>query len=178
MIIQFNNTGYALIIILMIITMVIYGGAKKYSNSQIEYNLSNHKFVNSIELLETKLNKYNVLDRPYVKVSNKINLSECFIPNIQNIFYININPKKHFDIKQITKLNEPSLMVLYLCNIQINNYHAVFIDSDDMSVPERYGYYYQLTNKISILDIYPIFNNSDKKQNICVFIIKKSFWYL
>lgn len=159
--------------------MVIYGGAKKYSNSQVEYNTLNHKFVNSIELLESKLQKYNNLNVPYVNLTDKINLSSCFIPNIQNIFYININPKKYFNVKKIITIEEPSLMILYLGNT--THLPSLLIDKDnhcDNSICNDYGYYYQLTHKISILDIYPIYNYSDKSINLCIFIIKKSFWYL
>jgi hypothetical protein len=42
----------------------------------------------------------------------------------------------------------------------------------------NYGYFYDITKKISVLDIYPIYNNSDVLINLTLIIMKKSFWHI
>jgi hypothetical protein len=64
-------------------------------------------------------------------------------------------------------------------NSSLNNLFLL-LDSNKECIDNKcktYGYYYKISKKISILDIYPIYNNSNQTINLTIFIIKKSFWH-
>ena len=51
-------------------------------------------------------------------------------------------------------------------------------ECDNQKICGNYGYFYDLTKKISILNIHPIFNNSNKNINLTIYIIKKPYWHI
>lgn len=176
----------------MVLTIVIFGGYNKHNIFQIEYNPYNYQYLNSLTHFEKELQKYNHSNFDFMQITNKINLSECLIPNIVDIFFINIQPKTFFNIKKHVKDYSHNLMVLFNHNmiIESNDYFSntnydvynlmLLLDSKkecNNHICENYGYFYNVNKKISILNIYPIYNDSDNVINITVIIIKKSFWY-
>lgn len=189
-----NDNSYILVVAIMILAIIIYGGSKKHNNFKIEYNSKNYQYLNSLTIFEKQLQKYNSSDFDYLQITNKINLSECLIPNIIDIFFINIKPYTYFNTNLHVENHVSKLMILYDHNI--NNYSNNFnniTNSTDFNknlmllinckkecvndICNNYGYYYDITKKISILDIYPIYNNSNSVINITVIIVKKSFWH-
>ena len=190
-----NNNSYILVIIIMILAIIIYGGSKTHSISQIEYSSKNYQYLNSLNIFEKQLQKYNSSNFEFLQITNKVDLSECLIPNIIDIFFININPHSHFNINKHVQNNISNLMILYNHNITvdnnmdnfknishlINNKLMLLIDYNKNechdNVCNKYAYYYDITKKISIYNIYPIYNNSNSIINITIIIIKKSFWH-
>lgn len=190
-----DDNSYTLVIIIMILAILIYGGSKTYNNFQIEYSPKNFQYLNSLTIFEKQLQKYNSSNFEYLQITNNVDLSECLIPNIIDIFFININPHTYFDTTKHVQNNISSLMILYNHNIVIDNNIDNFkdisniIDNNNImllidkkkeclnNICKNYAYYYDVTKKISILNIYPIYNNSTSTINITLIIIKKSFWH-
>ncbi len=189
-----DDNSYTLVIIIMILAILIYGGSKTYNNFDVEYSPKNFQYLNYVTVFEKQLQKYNSSNFEYLKITNEVDLSECPIPNIIDIFFININPHTYFDTRKHVQNNISSLMILYNHNIVIDNNTDNFKDISTITdnnimllidkkkectntVCNNYAYYYDITKKISILNINPIYNNSNSIVNITLFIIKKSFWH-
>ena len=189
-----DDNSYTLVIIIMILAIVIYGGSKTYNNFEIEYSPKNFQYLNSLTVFEKQLQKYNSSNFEYLQITNHVDLSECLIPNIIDIFFININPHAYFDTRKHVQNHISSLIILYNHNIAIDNNTDNFKDISTITnnnimllidiknectnaVCNNFAYYYDITKKISILNIYPIYNNSDSIINITLFIIKKSFFH-
>lgn len=180
----------------MIFAILIYGGSKKHNNLQIEYNSKNYQYLNSLTVFEKQLQKYNSSDFEYLQITNKIDLSSCLIPNIVDIFFINIKPNSYFNTNKHVIDNISKLMILYNHNINtgmdnLKNTNdtngtesgknlMLLIDKKKEcihNICNNYGYYYNIDKKISIFDIFPIYNNSNFIINLTVIFIKKSFWH-
>jgi hypothetical protein len=178
----------------MILAIVIYGGSKKHNNLRIEYNPKNYQYLDSLTIFEKQLQKYNSSNFDYLQITNQVDLSECLIPNIIDIFFVNIKPQTYFNTGNHVEIPISKLMVVYnhSINVDADNFKNIttisdlnknltlLIDKKKDCVNEvcnNYGYYYDITKKISILDIYPIYNNSDSIINVTVIIVKKSFFH-
>jgi len=178
-----NDYSYFLLIIILCLTIVIYGRPKKHDNLKIEYEETNYKYLKILTIFEKQLQKYNSTNFDFIKITDKINLSECFIPNIVDIFFINIKPHSHFYINNHVSNDIAKLMILYDHNSNLDDYDKnlmLLINYKKECIDEKcsyYGYYYDINKKISILDIYPIYNNSNSVVNLTIFIIKKSYWH-
>lgn len=187
-----DETSYLIVFIIMVLSIVIFGRAKKNRDYIIEYNPQNYQYLNSLTIFEKELQKYNSNNFDILQITNQVDLSSCLIPNIIDIYFVNIKPKKFFDVRKHIKDFKSNIMVLYNHNIFLENKdnftnldltkNNLFLLLDKNmecknNICSNYGYYYQITKKISILDIYPIFNNSENTINITIFIIKKSFWH-
>jgi len=187
-----DNNSYLLFIIIMIFSMVIFGRAKKNRDFIIEYNSQNYQYLNSLTIFEKQLQKYNSNNFDIIKITNHVDLSSCLIPNIIDIYFVNIKPFSYFNIKNYCDNNKSNIMVIYNHNIfsenkdnfsninsSLNNLFLLLDSNKECSnnICKKYGYYYKISKKISILDIYPIYNNSNQTINLTIFIIKKSFWH-
>ena len=187
-----NDNSYYLVIIIMILLIVIFGGYKKNIKYQIEYDQKNFRYLNALTFFEKQLQKYNNNNFDFMKITNEVDLTHCLIPNIVDIFFVNIKPQSFFDIKKHIKNIDENIMVIYNHNLvyeikdNFNNVHfnndnlMLLVDSNDEclnNICNKYGYFYQINKKISILNIYPIFNDSNDLINLTIFIIKKSFWF-
>jgi hypothetical protein len=189
-----DDNSYTLVIIIMILAILIYGRSKTHNNFEVEYNPKNFQYLNSLTIFEKQLQKYNSSNFEYLQITNQVDLSECLIPNIIDIFFININPYTYFDTRKHVQNNISSLMILYNHNIVIDNNIDNFKDVSTITnnnimllidkknecsngICNNYAYYYDITKKISILNIYPIYNNSNSIANITLIIIKKAFWH-
>jgi hypothetical protein len=175
--------------------ILIYGGSKKENSIVIEYNASNYQYLNLLSVFEKQLQKYNSSNNDFMRITQEVNLSDFLIPNIVDIYFINIKPHSYFNIYNHIKYQDKNknLMILYNHNISGDNFTNI-TDVPDPNIDlmllidrkrecngtlcENYNYYYDITKKISILDIFPIYNNSKLIVNITLIIIKKSFWHL
>ncbi|AYV80016.1 MAG: hypothetical protein Gaeavirus5_13 [Gaeavirus sp.] len=178
-----------LLIIIIILLIVIYGGPRKHVHS-IEYNPKNYKFLNNLSVFESQLQKYNIPeDVEFQNITKNINLTNCLIPNIIDIFYVNIGSHKFFDIRKHIDNTGLNIMILYSHTTKNNNFAVIDNITNDklMLLIDKqhecndacglYGYFYNVTRKISILDIYPIYNDSDKTVNLTLLILKKPYWF-
>jgi hypothetical protein len=187
-----NDNSYLLVVIIMILAIVIFGGYKKNNSFQIEYNPQYFQYLNSLTYFEKELQKYNYGDFDFMQITNQIDLSKCLIPNVIDIFFVNIKPYSYFNIREYVNNYSSNIMVVYNHNIVTyikDNFSNVNLSSENLmllldsknecnnNICKKYGYYYPINKKISILDIYPIYNESNYTINITIVIIKKSFWY-
>lgn len=187
-----DNNSYLLFIIIMILSMVIFGRATKNRDFIIEYNPQNYQYLNSLTIFEKELQKYNSNNFDIIKITNDVDLSSCLIPNIIDIFFVNIKPFSYFNIKKYCDNHKSNIMVIYNHNIfsenkdnfsninsSLNNLFLLLDSNKECAnnICKNYGYYYKISKKISILDIYPIYNNSNQTINLTIFIVKKSFWH-
>jgi hypothetical protein len=147
-------------IILLTVIMIFYGGQNKID--RIEYDKNYYKNINSLILYEKKicktfekLNDTNILD-----ITNKFDIQ--VIPNIIKAFCIKINPKSKFDLSQ----NMEGRFIMIVFN---NTNSKLYLELN-------HKYLYKLTQKISIVDSYDIYNNSVNKAIITIIFIKKPFW--
>lgn len=187
-----NDNSYILVIVIMVLAMVIFGGYKKHNNFQIEYNPQYFQYLNSLTFFEKELQKYNHGNFDFMQITNQIDMSECLIPNIVDIFFVNIKPKSFFNIREHVKNYTSNIMVVYnhnvvtenndnFSNVKLQNHNiTLLLDAKkecNNNICTKYGYFYSVNKKISILNIYPIFNDSNYVINITIVIIKKSFWH-
>ena len=187
-----NNNSYLLVIIIMTLAIVFFGGYKKHNNFQIEYYPQNHQYLNSLTYFEKDLQKFNSANFDIMQITNEVDLSECLIPNIIDIFFVNIKQHSYFDIIKHFKTKISNFIVIYNHNIiteiqdnftninSANENLMLLLDSVkecNYNICKNFGYYYPINKKISTLDIYPIYNDSNYVINITIIIIKKSFWH-
>jgi hypothetical protein len=168
-----NDNSYIIVITIMILAIVIFGGYKKHDNFQIEYDTNNYQFLKSLTIFEKNLQKYNSSNEEILKITDKINLTECLIPNIVDIYFINIKPFSYFNINKHIKEIDNKLMILYDHNKDNIPNNVMLL----LNHTTKFGYFYEITKQISILTIKPIYNNSNNVINITILIIKKSFWF-
>lgn len=188
-----NDNSYLLVIIIMLFAIIFFGGYKKPNNYQIEYYPQNHQYLNSLTFFEKQLQQYNYGNFDFMQITNEIDLTKCFIPNIVDIFFVNIKPYSYFNIRKYVKNYISNIMVLYNHNFVTetkDNFSNLTLSSDNLMLLldykkncnyincNDYGYFYPINKKISILDIYPIYNDSEFLINITIVIIKKSFWHI
>lgn len=169
---KFNDETYIIILTILIMMIIIYGNSIKINNSLIEYNLNNYSYHKSLNIFEKYLQKYNNKDNEFIDITHKINLTHCLIPNIENIYFINIKPFSAFNIPSLINHKESKIMIIFNHNF-VDNDLTLILNKD---TNDEYNLY-DVNKKTSILNIYPIYNNSDKKINLSIFILKKSHWH-
>lgn len=177
-----NNYSHLIVLIIMILLILLFGTYKKYGENIIEYDQNNFKYIESLRLFEKQFEKFNSFTDDYIKITDKINLSNCLIPNMVDIFFVNIKPKTLFFVSNLISISKSKIMVIFDHSYQdgIYNNLSLLINNNYECVDDicgNYGYHYPITKKISIYSIYPIFNNSDKTINFTLMIMKKSYWY-
>jgi len=173
--------------------IVIFGGPKKHDNLQIEYQPNNFGYLNNLTYFENQIHQNNISsDIEFTNITEKINLSNCLVPNIVDIFIVNIKPYQIFNVGNHVKNDLASIMIIYdhnmssqqynfsnIPNLAINNL-KLLINKKKECVNYNcnlVGYYYDISKKVSILDIFPIYNDSEHIVNITIFIIKKPYWF-
>ncbi len=119
-----DNNTYLLVIITMVLLIIIFGGYNKNTNLQIEYNLYNYQYLNSLIYFEKELQKYNHGNFELLQITNKLDLSECLIPNVIDIFFVNIKPKTYFNIINYVSEHMTKLMVIFNHNLQNINLNS------------------------------------------------------
>lgn len=189
-----DDFTYLILIIILLIFMIFYGG-HNYQN-EIEYSSNYFTNLNSIitfenkikSLFETKQNDFT-LENNYININKYLNTKNILIPNFVNCFLIKIYPYKIFNILNIISSNDIKMHIMILFNHKKTNNLELIIDINKCDIYENNiintnsninkicGYFYDLEKKISIVDIYDIYNNSNKPIEISCFIIKKPFWH-
>ena len=156
---------YFLIILILVLLMIFYGGHNKLK--RIEYNTNFFCNIHKIIQFEKKIqiNIKNNLNIPFEDLTNKINIH--VIPNLLHIYYVDIKPYSSFTINNINL--ERNIMIIF--NHSNDKIYLILqkINND--------SYLYKIDKKISVLSIYPIYNNNNKIIPITIFILKKPYWY-
>ena len=106
-----NDNSYLLVIIIMLFAIIFFGGYKKPNNYQIEYYPQNHQYLNSLTFFEKQLQQYNYGNFDFMQITNEIDLTKCFIPNIVDIFFVNIKPYSYFNIRKYRIFNKCIIII-------------------------------------------------------------------
>ena len=181
---DYEKIEYVIILSTMIILIILFGGSSPYSKNQIEYQTKNYEYINTLTNFEKKLIKdhnsqnFNVLDSgTEYKCLNKKKFYKSLIPNMIDIFFVKLQSKQYFNVnkyrneKKNNFSNVQHVMVLYNIYDVSNNLELL------INIKNGKGYFYGITKKISIFDVYPIFNNSDKTCEFTIIILKKAYWF-
>jgi hypothetical protein len=146
--------------------MLFYGG--KNNINKIEYKTDYFRNLSNIILFENNIKKTikNDLNIDFEDITDKINIH--IIPNLQYVYYIDINSKHFYNINKID--TEYNIMIIFKHNEKDKIQLIVKKDKTHM-------YLYDLSKKISITSINPIYNDSNTVSSITVFIMKKPYWY-
>jgi hypothetical protein len=125
--------------------------------------------------------KYNIQIEPFgsiEEITSKMDDCEKFIPNIVSVYNIMLNPNTLFPTEKY--INSKEIMLIKINNVEPNKI-ALLINANyecNINYCGNYGYFYNLEKKKSIVNIYPIFNNSKNPANLTIYSIKKPFWYV
>jgi len=171
-----NEFTYILIILFLTIFILLYGGHN--NQDLVEYDSNYFKNLNRIVLFEKKLQIYNsnvnFNNKDFVNIKDYIKTSMCLIPNLVDLFFINIKSHGFFIINKIfdKKEHKKEHMMIIFNHNKVNDLELL-VGLDNNSN----GYFYDLKKDISIVGLYDIYNNSQDSINITIFIIKKPFWY-
>lgn len=153
-----------IIIFIIIVLIIFYGGIN--SHKRIEYNINNFNNIKQYILLKTQLRK-NVIDDENIDIENVLShVKYGIIQNLVGAYFVNLKSHSQYLFKEFN----PKTHLQLIFNEEENLDLLVF-----NSFSKKY--YYKLENKISITNIYPLCNNTDKNINLTVFIIKKPFWF-
>ncbi len=164
-------------IILVILTIIIlfYGG--KNNVNMIEYNSNYFDNYKNIIIFEKVLKSYipkfdNIAtnNSDYFTVDEIKDTLNIVIPNYLNNYFIKIKSYSYFNITKIIDNTNNLLMIIFNLN-DVNNLDLLLDKEDNI------GYFYNLTNKISITNIYDLYNNNNTDIYITIFTIKKPYWY-
>ncbi len=172
-----DNIAYLILIIILTIFIVFYGGHN--NQNRIEYNTFQWNNLDLLNFLSinhlTDTNKYFQMQNQtqnYYKISDKMILTDNFLPNFVDCYLIKIESKKIFNIDKIISLKEHSNNLMIL----INNYNNIKLELL-VEYKNNLGYFYILDKKISIVSIYDILNNSNETCFIYCIIVKKPYWF-
>lgn len=165
-----DNNIYILIIILLTILIIFYGG--HYNFELIEYDTNYFSSLNVIKIYESKLQSLNIKFDDYIDVTNQIKLTDIIIPNLIKIFLLKIKPFSFFNInKLIDNLNKKSIIMIIFNHNSHNNIELLIKNKNNI------GYFYSLDKQISLTGFFNIYNNSEELINLTIFLIKKPFWF-
>ncbi len=175
---------YIILLIILFVIMIIYGGLNKIKN--IEYDYSKIENIKNILWLEHNMKNIKEYYSNYNDITNNFKKTVKTIPNLQKILIVKIHPKnvfnllnnniKNFNNDDVINFNE-YMMIIFNHN-QVNdlelilntNYECIQHSCNNMS------YNYDLTKKITLADLYPIYNNSNNIIEISLFIVKRPFF--
>lgn len=186
-----NDNVYIIIIIILTVFILLFGGHNNQTNI-IEYESKYFENLNSIIMLEKKLNKNveNIIfdSNNFVNINKYLISPQIIIPNFVNCFYILIKPYELFNIFKIINKNDIYTSMMILFNHKKYNNLELLIDNSSnnlykqnfTNIPDilEHGYFYDLEKIISITGIYHIYNNSNENIIITCFILKKPFWFI
>jgi hypothetical protein len=186
---MFDDNFYIFVVVIAVLLMVIYGRPNKTSDYIVEYDNEQFKYLEKIYFIDKQIENNNKIPTKIINndingsiedITSRINNCERFIPNIVSIYNITLNPKSFININKYTGTNKIMLIKVhnqiipydYIKLLVNNNYEC------DNNICGNYAYLYPLNKSKSIVNIYPIFNDSDKIVNLTIYIVKKPFWYL
>lgn len=176
-----DDVSYIILVLGLTIFIVFFGGHN--NQHKIEYenfqwnNMDLLNFLNINHLINDveNLKKYNFFNDEYYKISDKIILTENFLPNFVDCYLIKIKPYDFFNISKIISNKDLANNLMILIG-QENKHNSTNLELL-INTKNNYGYFYKLEKKISILSIYDIFNNSNQINLIYCIIVKKPYWF-
>jgi hypothetical protein len=170
--------------------MILFYGGKKYVKT-IEYNLPYFENYKNIILFEKKLQKYNLdfknnndknndkNNNNYITINEIEDELNIILPNYINNYFIKINPHSYFNTLEVIDINNINNLLMIIFNHNnVPNLEVIInreINQNKNSIITCY--FYNLKNKISITNIYDIYNNNDFIIYIAIFIMKKPYFY-
>jgi hypothetical protein len=157
---------YYLIIIIITILMIFYGGVNKIS--QIEYDYTYFEYIKNIRLFKNYLLNSN--DKKNIDLLPIIKNFSLLINNLCGIYYVNIEPFSYYVNDNM--YDNSLLMIVYTVNDDYKKLQIVINKLDD----KRF-LYYDVSNDLFLTNPYVIYNNSNKDTKLIVSFIKKPFWY-
>lgn len=167
-----DNFYYIIIITILFYIILLYGGIN-YTR-KIEYDSNYFNNLKKIIIYKKKIEKYdldiNYNSDNFIEISKFEEISDVLVPNIINIFFIKVHPNEFFNIKKIYNSDSNALMIIF--NYNDHGDIKLLIDIIDSE-----GYFYKISNRITITNIYSIMNFSNDTAKLCIFFIKKPFWY-
>jgi hypothetical protein len=171
---------YLLILIILTILIIFYGGINKIL--YIEYEHKYFKCIENIRHLNKYLHKQNSLINIDLKsIFLKIDI---IINNLFSVYYINIKPTSYCILKEM--FDKSLLMVVYTINNDYNKLQII-IDMDVYNYKESTRnnmdeqltvFVHDITKDIFITNPYIIYNNYNENTKFILLFIKKPFWYI
>lgn len=157
---------YYLLIIILTVLMLFYGGINKIS--QIEYDYTYFKSIHNIRLFKNYLLKNNSKENiDLLYISKNISI---IISNLEHLEYVNIEPFQYYiDNKMYDK---SLLMIIYTVNNDFNKLQVVIDKLDNKQFLN-----YNVSNDLFITNPYVIYNNSNENTKFIVAFVKKPYWY-
>lgn len=157
---------YYLIIIMMTILMIFYGGVNKIL--QIEYDYTYFEYIKNIRLFKNYLlgnnSKENIDLKPITTHFSFL------INNLCSMYYVNIEPFSYY--VNDSMYDNSLLMILYTVNNDYKKLQIIINKLDDKKFLN-----YNVSNDLFLTNPYVIYNNSNENTKLIVSFIKKPFWY-
>jgi hypothetical protein len=157
---------YYLLIIILTILMLFYGGVNKIS--QIEYDYTYFKSIHNIRLFKNYLLKNN--SKENIDLLSKTKNISIIINNLEHLEYVNIEPFQYYINNKM--YDKSLLMIIYTVNNDFNKLQVVIDKLDNKQFLN-----YNVSNDIFITNPYVIYNNSNENTKFIVAFIKKPYWY-
>jgi hypothetical protein len=157
---------YYLIIIMITILMLFYGGVNKIL--QIEYKHTYFNYVKNIRLFKKFLLNHNSK-----QTIDLLSISKNFtvlINNLHSMNYFNIEPFSYHIIDDM--YDKSLLMIIYTVNDE-NKKLQVIIEH----VGNETFLNYNVSTDLFLTNPYIIYNNSNENTKFILTFIKKPFWY-
>lgn len=157
---------YYLIIIMLTILMMFYGGVNK--SLKIEYEHKYFEHINNIKVFE----KYLLTNNSKENI-DLLSISNSYLILINNLFsinYINIKPLSYFINDNM--YDKSLLMIIYTVN---DDYKKLQVIVD--KVDKNRFINYNVTSDLFLTNPYVIYNKSNQNTKLILAFIKKPFWY-
>lgn len=157
---------YYLIIIMMTILMIFYGGVNKIS--QIEYDSTYFEYIKNIRLFKNYLLNSN--SKKNINLRSIAKNFSFLINNLCSMYYVNIEQFSYY--VNDSMYDNSLLMVIYTVNNDYKKLQIVINKIDDKKFLN-----YNVSNDLFLTNPYVIYNNSNENIKLIVAFIKKPFWY-
>jgi hypothetical protein len=157
---------YYLLIIILTILMLFYGGVNKIS--QFEYDYTYFKSIQNIRLFKNYLLKNN--SKENIDLLSKTKNISIIINNLEYLEYVNIEPFQYYINNKM--YDKSLLMIIYTVNNDFNKLQVVI---DKLNNKQFLNY--NISNDLFITNPYVIYNNSNENTKFIVAFAKKPYWY-
>ncbi len=157
---------YYLLIIILTILMLFYGGVNKIS--QIEYDYTYFKCIQNMRLFKNYLLKNN--SKENIDLLYKTKNISILINNLEHLEYVNIEPFQYYINNEM--YDKSFLMIIYTVNNDFNKLQVVIDKLDNKQFIN-----YNVSNDLFITNPYVIYNNSNENTKFILAFVKKPFWY-
>ena len=183
---MFDDNLYIVVMISAIFLIIIYGRPNNTSDYIIEYDDKQFKYLEKLYFVDKQIEKNkdaktSIQIEPFgsiEEITPKINHCEKFIPNLVSVYNIMLKPNTMFNSEKY--INSKQIMLIKINNVEPNKI-ALLVNANfecENNSCGNYGYFYNLDKKKSIVNIYPIINNSENTADLTIYTIKKPFWYV